>query len=507
MEVGAEDLILKELFVFYESASTLQDISSQKVALQLWHHHLSRMKWEEIQDLEVSYHHPSYRAKWKETLEKLYGFFADCGMKLPKRIEETLKKSLKTICEETRTWICHFIDDELLDGTFPGYFDQNHIVWRHDHKIDYKKSASKMLTEGELNAEQKFLLMCQYGMTGELERFPMNSLPEDFCVRGISDVMVGYWISLYRPDLREIWLKTPDVIDEIRLEDTSIHVTMAQACVHYTPLFHSFEHFWNRLNEDEQMAFAAKYLPQFWELFEIMVSTMSCDRQLQLLNQIPDKLMGTFFDTYSNAGFRKPMLYCNFLRIWNLLKDRITKQQFVEFLEYVADYRVMEYDYEEYANRLIIVWDTASDHLKKHIVENHPRILFNSFMFCEKYSPSGYEFFLKFLPLANQPTRKELYLAQPVSNIVSKYDIDILNLCLPEEADQLQLKNRIMESSDMVNYCAALLRNGNKEFDEIFATVTFFSPNAHDTRELFENVLESGCFKTFGTSYWKVNIV
>ncbi|XP_065212312.1 uncharacterized protein LOC135839954 isoform X3 [Planococcus citri] len=491
MEVDAADLDLdnsssEELFVFHESVSTLQNIASHTVALQLWHHYLSRAKCcgkiqEKTYDFFIKVFNlgGDYRRESKKLAELL---------RTPRGIEEMLKESLKKIDCETSQWVNHFNCSIFRDGMSrycPSNFDPNLIVWHQNDKIDYRKSAAKMLIEGKLNVEQKFVLMCAYGMATELYRFPINLLSEYFCLLGISDsnLIAAYWISYHKPDLCEIWLGMPDVF---RPEDTSIHVTMAIECAKWS-LPHAFEHFWSRLNDNEQTSVAVRILPEGWKVVKIMLSTMSYFRQLQLVDQIPAELMRTFFIRHDPAEFYRPVSD-NVRIVWTLVKDRITEQQFVQFLKEVC-YDDDAMVCEEYMILLIKIWDTASDRLKRHIVENHPDVLFISFMLCDEYSPSSYKFFMKFLPLVNEHTRKELYLDLNVHDIASKCDIDILNLCLPEEADQLQLKNRIMESPDMVDYCAALLHD--KKFDEVITVATFFSRNAHDAREFFKKALES----------------
>ncbi|XP_065214004.1 uncharacterized protein LOC135841121 isoform X1 [Planococcus citri] len=502
MEIDAGKLDIdnssERLFVFHESeisVSTLQHIASHTVALQLLHHYLSREKhaskmpvelWRVIET--VVHLDLNFEKESKKLLESL---------KTPQCIEEMLKKSLVKICYETKRWIHHFSFQIFCDGTSrycPRDFDLSLIVWCQNDEIDYKRSASNMLTDGKLNAEQKFVLMCSYGMATELEIFPINTLPEFFCLLGISDLKVAYWISYHRPDLHEMWLRMPEMI---RNQDASINVTMAIECARQS-LSYAFEYFWNRLNEEEQTSVIVRILPQCWKLLKIMLSTMPSFRQLQLVNQIPVALMSGFFIKNKLTQIYWPMPENVFIAYWTLVKDRITEQEFVKFLVNVC-FDAM--GCEEYMVTLIKVWDTASDRLKRHIVENRPDILFASFMRRFDYSPSSHKFFIKFLQLVNEDTRKELYLSLDVYDITSKYDIDILNLCLPEEADQLRLKNEIMdESRDMVKDCAMLMFH--EKFDDVIARVTFFSRNAHEAREFFKKLLESRTVYGYLTSFF-----
>ncbi|XP_065212595.1 uncharacterized protein LOC135840151 isoform X2 [Planococcus citri] len=482
----------ENLFVFHESVSTLQNIASNTVALQLWHHYLNRAKCRKIQDKTNDLFRTVFNldADYEKETKKLAEL-----LKTPRRIEEMLKESLEKICDETKQWIHHFNIKIFRKGISRYHvrnFDPNHIVWRPNGEIDYKKSVSKMLAEGKLNTEQKFILMCSYGMATELENFPTNSLPEFFCLLGITHLKIAYWISHHKHDLREMWLRMPDMI---RPEDTSVNVTMAMAMANSSldsvdrTLPYAFEYFWNRLSEEEQLAVALRILPRLGsrEIRKIILSTMPSFQQRQLIDQIPIELMKKFSVLDYSAKHCMPE---NVFIVWTLVKDRITEQQFVEFLRKVLRYEMRS---EKYMIMLNSVWDTASDRLKRHIVENRPDIIFLSFMNCMvPYPPSSYRLFMKFVPLLNEHTRKTLFLSSEsvwgeYDMIVSKCDIDILNLCLPEEADQLQLKNRIMESRDLEVYCNRLFRD--RKFDEAIARVTFFSQNAHDAREFFKKVL------------------
>ncbi|XP_065214007.1 uncharacterized protein LOC135841121 isoform X2 [Planococcus citri] len=474
MEVDAADLDLdnssEKLFVFHESVSTLQYIASHKVALQLWHHRLSRAKCGKIPER-------TYDFLESEKLAEL--------LKTPQRIEEMLKKSLGKIGLETSRWISDF-ECKIFTGQIsrycPGNLDQSLIVWGQNGNIDGKRSASKMIIYGKLNAEQKFILMCAYGINQELEIFPMNSIPEFFQWLGISDLKIAYWISYHRHNLRDVWLKMPGVI---RAEH-SLNVTMAMEYGYRrnrgsSILPHVFEHFWNRLSEAEQLAVALRILPgsQSRKIQKIILSTMSPFQQRQLVDQIPLELMAQFCgrcDMPENAFI-----------IWTRIKDRITEQQFVRFLKMIFDRAVY---FEKSFVLLTNVWNTASDRLKRHIADSNPDIILSPFMaYYQVPSPSIYRFVMKFLSLMKEHTRKQMIFSINKINIARVQDIDFLNLCLPEEADQWRFKNRIMESVTMTRYCARALYR--LEFDDVINTVAFFSRNTHDIGEFFKKLLEA----------------
>ncbi|XP_065214008.1 uncharacterized protein LOC135841121 isoform X3 [Planococcus citri] len=484
MEVVNVDLDLdnERLFVFHESVSTLQHIASHTVVLQLC---------DTVLNLDQSYESES-----KKLVELL---------KTPKSIEEILKSSLKNIHSQIGRWIHHF-EYDIFTCTSRIYryrlknFQLNHVVWHQDYKIDYKKSASKMITEGTLDAEQKFILMCAYGMNQELERFPMDSLPMLFCLRGISEFIVAYWISYHRNDLREVWLRMPDVI---RPEDASINVTMA---VEYAKrsLPYAFEYFWNCLNEDEQMSVAVRILPHQWfEILKIVLSTMSPFQQCQLIDRIAIKLLMYFCSCR--------MLKYAFI-IWTRIQHTITELQFGEFLKTVV--RDAMYS-EESMVMLTNVWDTASDHLKKHIIEINPGIIFSPFMtshrFYEVPSPSMYRFFMKFLPLVNEDNRKNLIFSLNVEFLLDRRpDVEILKLCLPKESDLLQFKNRILESPIVVDHYAEWVSSAlldNTEFDEAITMVEFYSQNARVAYKFYKKLLKSERFSplSFILDYEKWN--
>ncbi|XP_065213194.1 uncharacterized protein LOC135840525 [Planococcus citri] len=480
----------EKLFVFDESVPTLQKMASHKAALQLWHHYLSRRaKCRKIQEptnfFETVFNlEENYESESKKLAELL---------RTPRRIEEMLKKPLKKICTETEQWINHFKYKIFTDGMSrycPSNFDANLIVWRPNGEIDGKRSTSKMLADGKLNIEQKFVLMCSYGMGTELERFPINALPEYFCLLGITDLKVAYWISYHRLDLREMWLKMPDVI---RSEDTSFNVTMAMESVKFP---YAFEYFWKRLSEAEQLAVAERIslCSQSKELRKIMLSTMSYSQQLQLVDHIPVKLM-TMFSLTGNFTLVWSVKHCmpdNVFVVWTLVKDRITEREFEIFLDNVLSEEAMSC--EKYMIMLNNIWDTASDRLKRHMAEHDPTIIFDNFTFtfCEPFPPSSYRFVMKFLLLLDERTRKALFwprFEDHADLVARKRDTDMWNLCLPKESDRLQLKDWVMKSSGMIAYCAEKLND--LEFDEIIDAVAFFSRNARDSRKFFKKLLES----------------
>ncbi|XP_065214009.1 uncharacterized protein LOC135841121 isoform X4 [Planococcus citri] len=218
---------------------------------------------------------------------------------------------------------------------------------------------------------------------------------------------------------------------------------------------------------------------QYREIQKIILSKMSPFQQRQLVDRIPPAIMAPFCSCCD-------MPETAFI-IWTRIKDRITEQQFVRFLEMVF-YRAM--CSEKSFVMLTNVWDTASDRLKRHIAENNPDIILGAFIsYKEVPSPSIYRFVMEFLPLVNKHTRKEIIFSKTKITFARAQDIDFLNLCLPEEADQLRLKNQIMESDCMVRYCAKTLNC--LEFDDVINTMAFFSQNTRDSGELFMKLLES----------------
>ncbi|XP_065211746.1 uncharacterized protein LOC135839588 isoform X2 [Planococcus citri] len=496
MEVANGDLDIdnssEKLFVFHESVSTLREIASHRVALQLWHHYITRAKSKENQEQTKDFFEKVFNLDedYESETEKLAEL-----LETPQCVEEMLKKSLKKIRTKTEKWVYHFKSKIFrfrngISRYCVQNFDPNHIVWRSNGKIDYKRTASKILTEGKLNAEQKFVMMCSYGMAVELERFPINSLPEFFLLLGITDLIVGYWISYHRHDLREIWHKMPGVI---RPEDTSINVTMAMESVE-SWLPYAFEYFWNRLSEVEKLAVAPSILPRFQcrELQKIILSTMSSFQQHQLVDQIPIELMTMFSIIIDSAKHCAPE---NVFTIWTLVKDQITELQFARFLKGVLRYVMHS---EKYMNMLNNIWDTASDHLKRHIVENHSFSIFDSLIHCVPCPPTSYRLLMKFLPLVSEDARKDLIweLTRRHSDILAqKRDTDILTLCLPRESDQFQLKDCIMESDSMKFYCVGKLNS--LKFDEVINAVAFFSRNARDSRKFFETLLKAELLHAF----------
>ncbi|XP_065212784.1 uncharacterized protein LOC135840274 isoform X1 [Planococcus citri] len=485
----------EKLFVFRESVPTLQKIASHRVALQLWHHYLNRAKSKEIQENAGDFFEKVFNLDGNYDIEseKLAEL-----LKTPQRIEKMLKKSLMKIYTETEEWINHFKSKIFTDGISrycPDNFDSSLIVWRPNGEINGKRSASKMLTEGKLNTEQKFVLMCAHGMAEELERFPTNSLPELFQWLGITNLNIAYWISHHRQDLREIWRRMPGVI---RPEDTSINVTMAIESVKRS-LPYAFEYFWNLLSEMEQLAVAPRIVPHLKskELRKIMLPTMPYFQQLRLVDQIPAQLMTIFSLTGGDSA--KHCMPENVFTVWNLAKDRITEQQFAKFLEEVLLHVMYS---EKYMIMLNNIWDTASDRLKRYIVENHPNTIFIPFLFCEPYPPSSYRLFMKFLPLLNEHTRKYLFWPDDGGDadlVAGKRDTEIWNLCLPKESDRLQLKDWVMKSSGMISYCAMKLEC--LEFDEVINAVAFFSQNANDSHKFFKKLLESEGIDFYGKPF------
>ncbi|XP_065212594.1 uncharacterized protein LOC135840151 isoform X1 [Planococcus citri] len=473
----------ERLFIFHECMPALRNIVSHELALKLWTDYISRLSTRKPRKEIRSILHLSSEAYANSVLE-LKELVK--SLKTPASIEEMLLDSLVQIRIEVANWINH-LEIEIFKKEWrkycPSYFDPKLVVWHQNGEINYKRSAIEMIYEGELNAAQRFIIKCSYGMGEEIEGFPVYLLPGDFLNVSFFDYEIRYWIHRLNGDNCTALQRFASAL---RGGDIRIERVMTKLCS-IKSLPYAFEYFWNRLNEDEQISEAVEVLSESCMFQKMILSSMSFHQQRQLVDKIGVKLMKNFC-----YGLNMPE---NAFTIWTLIRDRITEQ---EFAELITDVFVRSMYSEDCMIMLNSVWDTASDQLRRYVAENNAKTIFASFCCDSEYSPSSYGFFIKFMSMVKKATRKRLFLSEDALMLIESVDdhnimTNILNVCVPENADLLKFQKNVMKSSVMEKYCVELLNDS--EFDKVIDVVMFYSPSVRLTQELVRNILHSNLLR------------
>ncbi|XP_065212785.1 uncharacterized protein LOC135840274 isoform X2 [Planococcus citri] len=503
----------ENLFLFYESVPTLQVIASHELALHLWLYYIdldeskakSRSDVSDEDDDDVS----DDDSEISDYLCLVFNLDEDYAsdswkliesLKLSRCIEKILIISMQTIRNEMEEWIRHF-DEKIFPKQRSHYrlrnFNPNHCVWFQNGKINYKRSASKILSEGKLEAEQKFMIMCFYGMADELKKFPVNSLPDCFIQRNNSNFEISYWIYYLRNQVHKVKFRISKVIFLHSYNESYVSFDFKITMWCFKELFlYACEYFWSRLNENEQVAAAdvilhyrpaahlmRRYRPT-WEFQKFILPKMTPSQQRQLIDRVPTALMVNSIDESDTPE--------NALVIWTRVKHRIEEFEFVEFLDLV--YEDATYT-EKCMNILNNIWDTASNGHKKCFAEDAGEIMYFLFDTCFQRSASGLAFAIKVLSMASEHTRNYLIMQHNLYCLVTNINnfdafSRILEFC--SESDRSQFKNSIIESDEMVKHCLELLQHF--QFDELVAKVAFYSPNADITRKFINKLLRSDTF-------------
>lgn len=478
-DVDLHDL-LEERFMFNECVPTLRQIACHEVALKLWHHYIAYDKPKTVQKKTNNHLRMAYGLdeNYRDNSDKLVKF-----LNAPRCVEEMLKKSLDKIRTEMETWIRYF-KEEMFKGTVMAKyclhdFNPNYCVWFQNSEIDYKETASKILSNAELTHVQKFVILCLHGMADEIEIFPFHKLPRRFNELGYINFEISYWIPRCKSEVVDVMVKLVAIMtNEV---DPKFNVIMSSYCANSSHRI-AFEYFWNQLDEEEEISVALKVLPRMPHLQKTIVSKMSLYQQREVMSKIPYHFMANFFilEMPENA-----------FKVWLHVKDQITEEEFASLFELVYE---CPYYSEICIDVLNDIWDTAPYRLRNHVAQTEVDLIFRSFIFNRQRTPSSWKLFLSFLSLTSPGTRKQLILddGDLLTNKFNdnpNYMIDILELLLPNESERIQYKNRVMESTTMKENFVKLIEA--LEFDMLNQKLAFYSSNDHLTREIIKKLLNS----------------
>ncbi|XP_065220778.1 uncharacterized protein LOC135845857 [Planococcus citri] len=356
---------------------SLQEVASHEVVREIWHINLS--KYHPIKDEETNVipcnefleYCDEYRCQ--QLTKQMIADLKDA------RVEETLKNALKKFSEEITNWVEHLLQivfrHECLRGSHEiRSIDPKWCIWSVYGKIDYEKSARKILQIGSLTDVQKFLIMCEYCMEDDINNFSLDLLPSEFIekVDFRTHRSSFYWICFLKNELHRMPVENPVFADLIM--PVEIAHFSASILKHWSPQIHpdgrfSNEFFWHRLSNDDRVKVAAAWIcygryEDFTYVARIL-SAMLWHQQQRVLSELPEKPSKAIARTLRC----EPRIA---LWIWKHFKDEMAVEQFRQlFFDMIHDGISM--------STLLEIWKTASDHQRNFSISNISEEFIDSF--------------------------------------------------------------------------------------------------------------------------------
>ncbi|XP_065220857.1 uncharacterized protein LOC135845911 [Planococcus citri] len=424
-------------FVLYVRLPSLQEMAYSQIAISVWYRYGSTP----CQQRDYGYEYPPISVDELELM--------DCHkliktLTMPRFMEETLKKYLKRVREETISCTQYF-EYKLLSSDLYGYeiesVDWEYFVWCPDGRINYKSTAIKMLHSDVLTEVQKFAIMSDFCLENEIEIFDLNRLPMETFIPKVnedSDYLLFYWI-------RYLWNETHGKIPfSFRKPSHYDRFSLTYFKSHGA----AFDYYWNRLSAEDQVSFirdrlCANDYSKGWHYS--LFCKMSDDQLTKLLVCEPVAMISVFIKTTETLEWA--------ITAWKRCKNWISNEQFVELLESVLHksdkYPILHQEYK--MSVLLEIWNTANDDHKNYAVrqaqlENavvHP-ILSGDPHLWKKIAPSSFKFLLELLSLKSADFRKNLILKGDPS-FICNFDFnfvhEIFELCLPNFQSNVEFKN------------------------------------------------------------------
>ncbi|XP_065217548.1 uncharacterized protein LOC135843540 [Planococcus citri] len=394
-------------YIYLYDVPSLQEIASHEIVREIWNRNLSTyhpIKGEEMNVIPCSKfleYCDEYGCQQQQAREMI------THLKVPRRVEEKLKNSLEKLCKEITRWVAHLLRIVFRHKCLRGSheirgIDPKWCIWSMRDEIDYEKSVRKILEIGNLTDLQKFLIMCEYCMEDEIEKFSLDLLPSEFIekVTFSTNNSCFYWICFLKNDLHKMPVENP-LLAGIR-EGKEI----------YTNCRFSTKFFWDRLSDDDQVKVAVG-----WIRHELGVDTTFLQQLLSEMSWYQQQcLLSDLSETFQNIIIRfaiRPRSSQITLWIWKHFKNEISLEQFPKFF---CDVIICDTS----TFMLLEMWETASDHQRNSLILNMSEEFINSYIIGQGFVNSA---------LKNEMwiTRRNLMLQKTTQDDMPWHDSYLLN--------------------------------------------------------------------------------
>ncbi|XP_065219603.1 uncharacterized protein LOC135845067 [Planococcus citri] len=454
--------------LFNETLPTAQEISSMKIAISLWYNFFFNGTFNEEED-ELG---DSLNEKYREEVEKSIQHLTS-----PHLIQELIKECLLKVENELDSWIGYSKYETLPREKL--IICRPHLkccVWHSDGRIDYKKTAQKMLLLTDLTDVEKFGIMCKYCLEDEIKTlspdFELDSFFEE--IDYDNSPLTFYWMNYLNNELHK--LPTSD-----SSESLASFIMVSQNEVDN---WYAIEYFWDRLSEPDQITKTIELLTK-WPTIRFqkrLLAKMNESQLREILLKIPVDIIVNFWTRLSEPETA--------FAIWTRIKNSMTGEQFASLVEKILDERLFN---EDYIPVMVKLWESAYDHQKRYLLNERKEVLIKYYFmptFCSL--PHSLRFLMATLSYSSPSYRKDIILEHGDNLMVNDHFSEvgkIIKLCIPDDDEITQFKKQMMKSTIVRNHCNRLFENG--EFQYLNKFVEFYSPDESTMINFKKQILES----------------
>ncbi|XP_065219807.1 uncharacterized protein LOC135845266 [Planococcus citri] len=453
----------EDCYIYLYVVPSLQEIASHEIVREIWHRNLSTyppIKGEETNVIPCN----KFLEYCDEYVCQQQSKEMITHLKVPHRVEEKLKNSLRKFCEEITRWVAHllrivFRHKCLRKSHEIRGIDPKWCIWSIYGKIDYEKSARKILEIGSLTDLHKFLIMCEFYMEDEIKKFSLNLLPSEFIekVKFSTNRSCFYWICFLKNELWRMPVQNPlfaylEYLDDFDLFE---HMSKYYRIKIHPDCRYSNKFFWYRLSKDDQVRIANAWICyrdcKDFAFLEQILSEMSWYQQQCLLSELSERpfiIIARFAMRH-----RAPQMA---LWIWKHFKNEMAVEQFARlFCDLICNGTSMF--------TLLEIWETASDHQKDYFISNMSEEFISSYSQSQMFVPSR-------LMTEIFRIKRNMVLKKTTQDVMPWHDRyllnNILDNCSPCSNDQLTSIKLFIDSFRFITHLQNIFSHRNFQMFE-----------------------------------------
>ncbi|XP_065226874.1 uncharacterized protein LOC135850085 isoform X3 [Planococcus citri] len=431
-------------WLFGEDVTSLQEQAAFQYVWKLWSNIMLSGKYHNIKStMEVAIN---------DTCPIVVKFIK--RLKLGSPVEFKLKVAVFDVKSELELWMV-YNREQMLSGPGRGITfytcHLKYIVFKPNSRLDFEGCARKLISTNQLDKRTAFEVMCRFCMEDELRRLPKDEVTGFLKkITFQKHPLAWYWIC-YLTDDKEALKSMGELM---RLIKGTCCLETAMLTFDDVENWENNEWFWQRLcDETDQMKRAVEVLADvnrtgFLRDFYYVLN----EKQWQyVFNTAAVHVLLAFFRHYQK--FEEGCF------VWKRLRDSMTVEQFVYLMRRLL--KPKEKDSNYCFPTVTMLWNTAPDRFKNHILEEENSIVIDNFfesLFIRKFD-KNLQFLFELLSFASIEYREDMILNH--GDVLFQVDdfskIDkIVELCLPDASQRDKFKLFIAESKMIKARCEKL---------------------------------------------------
>ncbi|CAG7716171.1 unnamed protein product [Allacma fusca] len=473
--------------IFHPSPVSLKELAAIAVSLEVWRREMNECRQKD--GTMASFFPDDHRISLKSRLPDL-----------PSVILKMIKKYLTLFGYSMERWLddhhkrVHFWYKH--QNTVLSYFDD--FVCDQFGKIDYVRTAKRMIRCDQFSVDEKFCIACAYFFEDDIERlWQSGSSHMGTNVRKLRILAYGgrwkaYLINFHEHAHLYYWIcSLTHQLDKIPTqENNTIEDEMFDRRI--PRVGPSMTYFWDRLPIENRMRKAISVANSCTESAVRFILPKLDNQQLsQFVDEEGDNLMHNLWENVADYG--ENLLLATWSCIGNIMNESNFTNLVVKML--VADYEYEDVDARVYGNYLFReIWNNARSDLKQSVMRNISPEMLEHLGF--RSHECSLDFDIEFLSIIAEYTSSEdriAFLRDCCHLLIAIIPLEglqrFMKSCFENEDELIQFKQTVMIENDLVlDYCISLLLRSS--FEKVNKFVIFCYPNLQAARIFKQRLLQ-----------------